>query len=109
MIKVSGYRVSPTEVEEVVHGAGGVLEVAAVGLPHPTLGQSIAVVAVPLEEAPASAATIIDACRRALPAYMVPTHIEIRGESLPRNPNGKIDRKLLQAMLADHQAKASAS
>jgi acyl-CoA ligase (AMP-forming) (exosortase A-associated) len=108
MIKVSGYRVSPTEVEEVVHGVGGVLEVAAVGLPHPTWGQSIAVVAVPLEEAPASAGTIIDACRRALPAYMVPTHIEIRGESLPRNPNGKIDRKLLQALLADQQTKASA-
>jgi acyl-CoA ligase (AMP-forming) (exosortase A-associated) len=109
MIKVSGYRVSPTEVEEVVHGAGGVLEVAAVGLPHPTLGQSIAVVAVPLEEAPARAGAIIDACRRALPAYMVPTHVEIRSVSLPRNPNGKIDRKLLQAMLADQQAKASAS
>ncbi len=72
MIKVSGYRVSPTEVEEVVHGAGGVLEVAAIGLPHPTLGQSIAVVAVALPEAPASADSVLDACRRALPAYMVP-------------------------------------
>ena len=101
MIKVSGYRVSPTEVEEVVHGAGGVLEAAAVGLAHPVLGQSIAVVAVPLTEAPASAQSIIDACRRALPAYMVPAHVEMLGDSLPRNPNGKIDRKLLQTMLAE--------
>ena len=100
MIKVSGYRVSPTEVEEVVHGAGGVLEVAAIGLPHPTLGQSIAVVAVALPEAPASADSVLDACRRALPAYMVPMSVEIRDGSLPRNPNGKIDRKLLQAELA---------
>ena len=100
MIKVSGYRVSPTEVEEVVHAAGGVLEVAAVGLSHPTLGQSIAVVAVALPLAPASAATVLEACRRALPAYMVPAHVEIRQDSLPRNPNGKIDRKLLQGELA---------
>jgi acyl-CoA ligase (AMP-forming) (exosortase A-associated) len=100
MIKVSGYRVSPTEVEEVVHGAGGVLEVAAVGVPHPALGQSIAVDAVALPEAPASADSVLDACRRALPSYMVPAHVEIRHASLPRNPNGKIDRKLLQAELA---------
>mgnify|MGYP000162021014 CR=1 FL=1 len=100
MIKVSGYRVSPTEVEEVVHGAGGVLEVAAVGVPHPALGQSIAVVAVALPGSPASADSVLDACRRALPSYMVPTHVEIRHASLPRNPNGKIDRKLLQAELA---------
>jgi acyl-CoA synthetase (AMP-forming)/AMP-acid ligase II len=100
MIKVSGYRVSPTEVEEVVHAAGGVLEVAAVGLSHPTLGQSIAVVAVALPQAPASAASVLEACRRALPAYMVPAHVEIRQDSLPRNPNGKIDRKLLQGELA---------
>ena len=100
MIKVSGYRVSPTEVEEVVHAAGGVLEVAAVGLSHPTLGQSIAVVAVALSQEPASAATVLEACRRALPAYMVPAHVEIRQDSLPRNPNGKIDRKLLQGELA---------
>lgn len=100
MIKVSGYRVSPTEVEEVVHAAGGVLEVAAVGLSDPTLGQRIAVIAVALPQAPASAATVLDACRRALPAYMVPAHVELRQESLPRNPNGKIDRKLLQAELA---------
>lgn len=100
MIKVSGYRVSPTEVEEVVHAAGGVLEVAAVGLPHPALGQSIAVVAVALEQAPASAEQIMATCRRLLPAYMVPAHIELRAESLPRNPNGKIDRKLLQGELA---------
>ncbi|MDB5756996.1 MAG: acyl--CoA ligase [Burkholderia sp.] len=103
MIKVSGYRISPTEVEEVVHGAGGVLEVAAIGLPHPTLGQSIAVVAVALPEAPASVDTVLDACRRELPAYMVPAQVEIRHDSLPRNPNGKIDRKLLQAELAGRQ------
>jgi acyl-CoA synthetase (AMP-forming)/AMP-acid ligase II len=34
-------------------------------------------------------------CRERLPAYMVPATIEVRAAPLPRNPNGKIDRKLL--------------
>jgi long-subunit acyl-CoA synthetase (AMP-forming) len=42
MIKTSGYRVSPTEVEEVVYGSGLVAGAAALGLPHATLGQAIA-------------------------------------------------------------------
>jgi len=108
MIKVSGYRVSPTEVEEVIYGAGGVLEAAAVGLSHPALGQSIAVVAVPLPDADVSVDSLAAACRRALPGYMVPATIVIRHDSLPRNPNGKIDRKLLQAELAAPQLKKQA-
>ena len=38
MIKTSGYRVSPTEVEEVLYGTGLVGEVAAFGAAHPSLG-----------------------------------------------------------------------
>ncbi len=41
----------------------------------------------------------IDACRQQLPAYMVPHHVAERG-ALPRNPNGKIDRKSLSEELA---------
>ena len=47
MIKTSGYRVSPTEIEEVVFATGLVADAAAVGVPHPTLGQAIVVVATP--------------------------------------------------------------
>ena len=34
-------------------------------------------------------------CRIHMPAYMVPAGIEVREGPLPRNPNGKIDRKIL--------------
>ena len=47
MIKTSGYRVSPTEIEEAIHGTQLVGEVAAFGVPHPSLGQGIVVVATP--------------------------------------------------------------
>lgn len=93
MIKVSGYRISPTEIEEVVHATGLATEVAAFGVPHPVLGQAIVVLAV--GEA-LTAAALLKECQRRLPAYMVPAHIDIRTEVFPRNPNGKIDRNLLR-------------
>jgi len=45
MIKTSGYRVSPTEIEEVIYQTGMVNEVVALGLPHPTMGQAIVAIA----------------------------------------------------------------
>ena len=96
MIKTSGYRVSPTEVEEVVYASGHVGEAVALGVPHATLGQAILVVATPPDGAAVDAPAVIDACKRELPAYMVPHGVVVR-DSLPRNPNGKVDRKLLAA------------
>jgi acyl-CoA ligase (AMP-forming) (exosortase A-associated) len=94
MIKTSGYRVSPNEVEEAIYGAGLVTEAVAVGVPHPVLGQTIAVVVVCADSGVTPTAELLTACQAALPAYMVPTHVEWR-ESLPRNANGKIDRRAL--------------
>jgi len=95
MIKTSGYRVSPTEVEEVVYATQHVGECAAVGVEHPTLGQAIVLVATPREGQALDAETLLTECKARLPAYMVPAKVDIRPATLPRNPNGKIDRKLL--------------
>jgi acyl-coenzyme A synthetase/AMP-(fatty) acid ligase len=95
---VSGYRISPLEVEEVVYATGLVAEAAAIGLPHPELGQAVALFAVAAPGAEVSPAALGAHCRRHLPGYMVPAHVELR-DALPRNPNGKIDRKLLQQSL----------
>ena len=101
MIKTSGYRVSPSEVEEVVLATGLVSEVAAIGLPHPDLGQVVHVVAQRAAgqdgPTPDLLAALGRACQKALPAYMQPASIDLRGTSLPRNPNGKIDRGALRA------------
>lgn len=92
MIKTSGYRVSPTEIEEVVFASGLVEEVAAIGLPHATLGQSITLLVKPKNGMAADEEALLAVCRQHLPAYMLPHRIEERAE-LYRNPNGKIDRK----------------
>jgi len=95
MIKTSGYRVSPTEVEEVVYARDQVAEAAALGVRHPALGQAIVVVALPREGVALTASDLLAALKPHLPAYMLPQKVVIAEASLPRNPNGKIDRKLL--------------
>jgi acyl-CoA ligase (AMP-forming) (exosortase A-associated) len=95
MIKTSGYRVSPTEVEEAVYGTGLVGEVAALGVEHPVLGQAIVLVATAPANSALDPAAVMSKCRERLPAFMVPARVIERNGSLPRNPNGKIDRKLL--------------
>ena len=109
MMKTSGYRVSPTEVEEIVYASQLIAECAAFGVEHATLGQAIQLVATPptisgTAEAPdhaALAAALLVMCRARMPAYMVPAGIHILPGPLPRNPNGKIDRKLLAQQWLD--------
>ncbi len=116
MMKTSGYRVSPLEVEEIVYATQLVGECVAFGVPHPSLGHAIHVIATnatangagsespgdtdPLAKLPA---LLLAECKKRMPAYMVPAGIEIVTGPLPRNPNGKIDRKLLSTdWLARH-------
>lgn len=105
MIKTSGYRVSPTEVEEVLYATRRLGECAAFGVDHAMLGQAIQVIATP----PAGAEVVdvpalLAACKLHMPAYMVPHGITVLPGPLPRNPNGKIDRKLLATQWLEQQA-----
>lgn len=99
MIKSSGYRISPTELEEVVYSSGAVGEAVALGLPHPMIGQGIVIVATPPSGKALDEDAILQACRADLPQFMVP-HAIVERASLDRNPNGKIDRKKLMEELA---------
>lgn len=106
MIKTSGYRVSPTEVEEAVYATGMVVDAVATGVPHARLGQGIVVVASPVAGRAPDSAALLAALRALLPNYMVPAAIEWR-EELPRNPNGKFDRPRLAQELKDRLAETS--
>ena len=100
MIKTSGYRVSPTEIEEVIYSSELVSEVVALGISHPALGQGILVIATPDKNGKINAEEIINHCKKELPNFMVPLAIE-KCDALPRTPNGKIDRKLLISQYQD--------
>ncbi|AOJ40042.1 AMP-binding protein [Burkholderia lata] len=100
MIKTSGYRVSPTEVEDVLFALPHIREAAVFGVPHASLGEAIAACVVSTLDADACRADIARACRDALPTYMSPLVIEPL-PALPRNPNGKIDRPALKNQYRD--------
>jgi len=97
MIKVSGNRLSPTEIEEAALASGAVSEAAAFGVPDERTGQAIVLVAVAKGEG--AEQRLRAHFLRDLPAHMQPARIEWR-DSLPLGPNGKLDRAALAGHLA---------
>jgi acyl-CoA ligase (AMP-forming) (exosortase A-associated) len=95
MIKTSGFRVSPTEVEEYFYSTGKVQDAVAVGIPHEELGEYIKVIFSSNKGESIEPNQLLSLVSRDMPSYMVPKEIEIR-ESLPKNSNGKIDRDAVQ-------------
>ncbi|MDP3677025.1 MAG: acyl-CoA ligase (AMP-forming), exosortase A system-associated [Novosphingobium sp.] len=97
MIKTSGNRVSPQEIEDAALATGLVAEAVALGLPDARLGQAIHLVV--RSTVPEAREALPQALASALPNFMVPHTIHWR-ETLPLNPNGKLDRAALAQELA---------
>ncbi|HEX4555815.1 MAG TPA: AMP-binding protein [Xanthobacteraceae bacterium] len=93
MIIVSGFKVFPNEVEEVVSRQPGVLEAAAIGVPDERSGQAVKLFVVRRDPA-LDEKEIRRFCVANLTGYKVPKLIEFRDE-LPKSNVGKILRKEL--------------
>ncbi|HEX4727849.1 MAG TPA: AMP-binding protein [Jatrophihabitans sp.] len=100
MIKTAGYRVSPTEVEEVAARFTGIEACVAVGLPNIEIGEDIALVYSAVRDVPVAEFQLF--LKRELPKHMVPRFLLCR-PTLPATGNqGKIDRQQVrEALLAD--------
>ena len=98
MIKTSGYRVSPTEIEEAAYETGLVHDAAALGIDDQKLGQHVVLVVTPASHAAVDVDRLLADMKRALPPYMLPKRVDVRLE-IPRSPNGKLDRALLRREL----------
>lgn len=98
MIKTSGNRVSPQEVEDAAIATGLVAEAVAVGIADPQLGQAIHLAARALGDPDHATAELIPALTRSLPNFMVPRAVHWFAE-MPLGPNGKIDRVAIAATL----------
>ena len=97
MIKTSGNRLSPNEIEEAAIASGAVSQALAVGIPDPRLGHAILLIAVAKGDKPEDQLRSYFA--RELPAFMMPARIVWR-DSLPLSPNGKVDRAALEKEFA---------
>jgi len=94
MIIVSGFNVFPNEIEEVVMMHDGVLEAAAIGVPHEASGENVKIFVV-AKHSGLDEATLIKHCRENLTSYKVPKLVEFR-EELPKTNVGKILRRELR-------------
>lgn len=94
MIIVSGYKVYPREVDEVLFAHPAVLEAAAVGVAHPEKGEVVKAFVVLKPGQNATAEEIIAHCRGSLAPYKVPVAVAFRSE-LPKSLIGKVLRRKL--------------
>jgi acyl-CoA synthetase (AMP-forming)/AMP-acid ligase II len=97
LIKVSGNRLSPTEIEEAALASGAVRGALAIGVPDDRMGQAVKLIAVPNGDDAEPRLRAFFAAE--LPAYMQPREIVWR-EALPLSPNGKVDRAALMRQFA---------
>ena len=98
MIIVSGFNVYPNEIEEVVAMHEGVLEVAAIGIPHESCGETVKLFVVAKNDDLGKSLdekSLIEHCRENLTNYKVPKLVEFRDE-LPKTNVGKILRRELR-------------
>lgn len=94
MIIVSGFKVFPNEVEDVICAHPKVKECAAVGIPSEKSGECVKLFVVK-KDSSLKEKELMEYCRENLTAYKVPKEIEFR-DSLPKSNVGKILRRELK-------------
>jgi acyl-CoA ligase (AMP-forming) (exosortase A-associated) len=95
MIKSSGFRISPTEVEEVLFSSGHLRGAAVIGIPDGILGQAVKAFVVAREGETVDTGALTEFCAARMPRHMVPAVIEVLDE-LPKTGTGKVDYPALR-------------
>ncbi|MBX7080417.1 MAG: AMP-binding protein [Nannocystaceae bacterium] len=91
MIKSSGFRISPTEIEDAAFASGVVTEAVAYGLDDDVLGQAVHLV-VHGPDIATDLTALTEHLRAVLPHYMQPRELHASTEPFPRTASGKLDR-----------------
>lgn len=97
MIKTKGERVSPKELENILCTLEGVSEAAVIGIPDEILGQAIKAFIVVKPGFNLDQNDILKFCKNNVENFMIPKYVEFI-DSLPKTPNGKIDKKKLKEL-----------
>jgi acyl-CoA synthetase (AMP-forming)/AMP-acid ligase II len=102
MIKTSGFRLSPDEVEDLVCRSGLVADAVAFGVDDDELGQVVHVAVTALDNFDPD--TLTGYCRRVMPHYMVPRRFHLWSEPMPRTASGKLARPEITARCRERLA-----
>jgi fatty-acyl-CoA synthase len=102
MLITGGLNVYPAEIERVLTGLPGILELAVIGVPDDKWGETPAVIAVIAPDATeVTGAAILAACRERLADFKLPRYLVTRREPLPRNMSGKVLKRELRTEYAN--------
>jgi acyl-CoA synthetase (AMP-forming)/AMP-acid ligase II len=96
MINRGGENVYSIEVENALASAPGVGEAAAVPVPDEMMGEKVGAVIVPAAGQELDVDAVIEHCRARLADFKVPQYVAVTSEPLPRNPGGKVLKKVLR-------------
>jgi O-succinylbenzoic acid--CoA ligase len=103
MLNRGGYKIFSVEVENLIAAMPGVVEAAVVGRPCPVLGERVHAF-VHVSDAAVDVDAVRAFCAARLADYKVPETVTIAGEPLPRNPNGKLLKRVLRESLESGQS-----
>lgn len=95
MINAAGFKVWPAEVEQLLYKHPAVREIAVYGVPDPVKGEAVKAAIVLKEGATATTEEIIEFCRARMAVYKAPAYVDFV-KDLPRNPTGKILKRVLR-------------
>lgn len=96
MLISGGLNVYPAEIERLLTGLDGIVELAVIGVPHERWGETPMVVAVTDGKATLTAEAVLAACRGRLADYKMPRYLLLREEALPRSMSGKVLKRQLR-------------
>ncbi len=99
MILTGGENVASSEVERVIYESPEIAECAVVGMPDPQWGERVTAVVVLKPGATLGPDVLVARCRERLAGFKTPKAVVFR-EALPRNPSGKILKRVLREDLA---------
>ena len=91
LIKVSGHRINPLEIEDFLIATDLLIEAVVLGLPDKLLGNKLVAIVVPKDES-FSSKTLMEKCAGGLPNHKRPSNV-LSARALPKSANGKIDRE----------------
>ena len=95
MIISGGVNIYPKEIEEVFYAHPAVAEAAVIGVPDELWGESVKALVVLRANYQSTEAELIDYCKDRLAGYKKPKSVEFL-EELPKNPSGKILKRVLR-------------
>lgn len=106
MINIAGLKVYPAEVEQIIRQHPAVADVAVYGVPDQFTGEHVEAAVVLAPNQQISAGAIMGFCRPRLASYKLPSVVHFR-DTLPRNPTGKILKRVLRDQATGHVSEGS--